>query len=613
MIAAVITTIVVGVMAAVVYVGRERLGAQGLGLAALRTVAFGALFLALFNPGRLRRAPSGPPTVLLDASLSMGASGGHWQEALDTALGLALGDGGSVGSVLRFGSRIAAFDSTLPSDGTSGLRNALEASVARGGAVFVVSDGEIQDATTLPPSLTRGVANVVLPRDTVPNAALLDVVLSRRITRDDSISVTLVIGTWGSLSASAAAVEVFAGGRRLVRRSVTLPPPPGTARRSITLPPGLLDAGTHVLRFHLDVPDDRERGDDERHRLVTVTTLPAIVVILDPADTEGRFLVNEIAEVARTTVRGFARVSSALWLDMRGLTPVTETAVRSAARQAELVLIRGRDELGVANEAAAVWHWPAASDPTTEFFAGDWYVTPVPPPSPVAGQLAAAAFDSAPPLMGIVPLVPGSAEWIGLTGRLARRGADRPLLVGRDSAGSRSLTTAGFGMWRWVLRGTAAREAYRAVIAAGIDWLLQTEAVQNDAILTTSDVTQRGMPVVFRWNDPDVPDSASVTLVRADSTIDATLRFDVAGVALLSLDPGIYRWSARGVSDAGGITVVENYSDEFHPRTVTLGASASESAFTLIVRRAREAWWVFVIATLALLFEWGWRQRRGLP
>ena len=159
----------------------------------------------------------------------------------------------------------------------------------------------------------------------------------------------------------------------------------------------------------------------------------------------------------------------------------------------------------------------------------------------------------------------------------------------------------------------AAREAYRAVIAAGIDWLLQTDAVQHDAILTTGEVTQRGVPVVFRWNDPDVPDSASVTLVRADSTIDAALRFDVGGIALLPLDPGIYRWSARGVSDVGGIFVVEDYSDEFHPRAVTLEASVSESAFTLVVRRARDAWWVFVVAVLALLFEWGWRQRRGLP
>ena len=65
MIAAVIATIVMGVIAAVVYVGRERLGAQGLGLAALRTVALGALFLALFNPGRLQRAPSGAPSVSL--------------------------------------------------------------------------------------------------------------------------------------------------------------------------------------------------------------------------------------------------------------------------------------------------------------------------------------------------------------------------------------------------------------------------------------------------------------------------------------------------------------------------------------------------------------------
>ncbi len=612
MIAAIVATVASAVVAGVVYLGRERLGPEGLALAALRTVAFGALFLVLFNPGWLRRAAPGAPTVLLDASLSMAAGGGHWQEALDTARTLARGQGGPAGTIFRFGSGLAVFDSTTPSYGTSRLRDALEASVARGGAVYVVSDGEIPDVATLPPSLAHRVNAVVLPRDTVPNAALLDVVMSRRVPRADSIAVTLVIGTWGDVD-TAAAIEVFVGERRLLRRRLALPPAPGTARRSVTLPPGVLATGSHVLRFHLDVANDGESGDNERHRPITVTTQPAIVVIVDPADTEGRFLVNEMAEVARTSVRGFARVSSGLWIDMGSFSPVGEAAVRAAARAAALLVIRGRDALGLADGAAAVWYWPAASDPTTEFFEGDWYVTPTPPASPVAGRLAAAALDSVPPLTGIVRLVPGDGEWIGLTGRLARRGADRPLLVGRDSAGSRTLTTAGFGLWRWVLRGTAARETYRTFIAVGTDWLLQSEAVRHDAVLTADDVTQRGVPVAFRWHDDEVPDSAVVTLAGADSTFATVLHFDARGVALVLLDPGTYRWTARGVRGAGGVTVVEGYSDEFHLRRVTLVASLSESAFQLIVRRAREMWWLYLLAMAALLLEWGWRQRRGLP
>ena len=174
MIGAVLATIAVGFLAGFVYVGRERLGIRGLGLAALRTLGLGALFFALFNPGRFMTAPQGPPIVLLDASLSMGASGGRWQQALDTARTLARGDGGAEGggTILRFGAGLAAFDSSTPDHGTSLLRDALAASVARGGAVIVVSDGEIQDGATLPQSLAHGVGAVVLPRDTVPNAAL---------------------------------------------------------------------------------------------------------------------------------------------------------------------------------------------------------------------------------------------------------------------------------------------------------------------------------------------------------------------------------------------------------------------------------------------------------
>ena len=614
MVGVVLATLFVAVLAGTVYLRRERLGVQGAGLAALRTVALGALFLALFNPGRLSRVTGGTPMVLLDASLSMGATGGQWQAALDTARALSR-NGGEAGTILRFGSGISPFDTLAPSDGASRLRDALEATVGRAGPVFVVSDGEIQDGAVLPPSLTHGVTAVILPRDTVANVALLDVAVGRRVQQDDSIKVGLVIGTWGPVDTAGASVEIFAGERRLLRRRLALPPPPGTARRTVTIPPGALSPGTHVLRVRLVTGDDAEPRDDERMRVVTVSSQPVIAVIVDPADVEGRFLMRELSEVARTTVRGFARVRDDLWLDMNTLARTDEASVRAAAAAARLVVLRGADRIGVTRTAPAVWYWPAASDPATEFFQGDWYITPRVPASPLAGRLAAAAWDSVPPLTGIVPFVAGGAEWVAVTGRRARRGVDRPVLIGRDSSGTRRLTTAGSGLWRWILRGGAARETYRTFVAAGTDWLLQAGAVQSTALLTAEPVTQRGVPVVFRWTADDIPDSTVVTLAVMDSSFTVTLRYDSRGTALVSLDPGVYRWSARagGVRNATGIAIVEEYSDEYHPREVTWVAGVGEEGFQLIVRKARDVWWLFLIAIAALLCEWGWRQRRGLP
>ncbi len=117
MVAVVIATVLAAALAGAVYLGRERLGVEGVGLAALRTVAFGALFLALFNPGRLSRISGRAPTVLVDASLSMGAAGSRWQAALDSARVLA-GSGAGGGTILRFGSRVSPFDTLAPIDGT---------------------------------------------------------------------------------------------------------------------------------------------------------------------------------------------------------------------------------------------------------------------------------------------------------------------------------------------------------------------------------------------------------------------------------------------------------------------------------------------------------------
>lgn len=591
-----------------VYLWAERLGTVGAGMAALRAAALTALVLLLVNPARIQRVRGGPPTVLLDASLSMGTAGGHWQQARDRALALA----GAPERILRFGSTVSLFDTTPPVAGVTRLAEALRAAVARSGPVIVVTDGVVDDAGILPPALTRGVKTVLFPRDTVPDAALIDLAIEVQVQRGDSVPGTFLVSTTGPLRATSGRFEILAGDRRLLVNNLTLPPAPGMARRTFLLPAGLLSAGVHVLTFRLTVSGDGEPGDDVRQRVLTVTEQSHVVVLVNPPDWEGRFLVSTLAEVAHTTVRGFARVRPERWVDMRTLVPVSPAEIRSAVRAAALVVGRGDVVPELAGWQGPLWLWPAGTEAAAQTMPGDWYVTPQTPSSPVGGRLAAAEWDSVAPVEDLVPMVLAPNDWVGLHAKLGRRGADRPVLVGRDSAGTRTLRTAGDGLWRWDLKGGAAREAYRAFIAGGVDWLLGADAIRRSSSLMASPSVPRGEPISFRWTRTPVPDSLVVRLSGPDSSFAPVLRFDAEGVALVSVPPGTYRWAAPGVPGAVGLAVVEPYSDEFRQRPVTF-QSAGEESFSIVELRPRDRWWLFILAVVAFLGEWAWRLRRGLP
>ena len=604
----------VALMAGIVYLVRERLGLTGVGLTILRTIGLTVLVLLLVNPGRTERAEGGAPIVLLDASLSMASAGGNWAFALDTARTIA----GNVGTILRFGERVEPFDTAVAAGGASRLAPALRTARAMGGQTFVVTDGELDDFGSIAPSLLRHVNFVVVPRDSVFNTALLNVDLPENVQRDDSIRVSLSIGTWGAnVTADTARIEVLVGDRIVFVDHFGLPSSAGVATRRIVLPPGALPSGRHVLRFRLTVDDDAEPGDDERLRVLNVTRQPAIVILVSPADWEGKFLVTELSSIARTSVRGYGLVRQGRWIDMRTLAPVTDESVRRAARQAGLLVIRaGRSvEQRVGRQGRPVWRWPAASDTLVEMFPGDWYVNSTTQPSPLAGRLARLEWDSLPPLTGIVPMTPGETAWVVMSARQARRGAERPVLVGSDSGGVRVLTMAGAGAWRWVFRGGASREAYRTLLAAGTDWLLGSDVLRRAQTLTSTGVVPRGNPVMFRWTTDSVPDSVSVVLRRDNDTTvtNAVLRFDHEGTALVPLPPGVYQWVASVQGQTRGLSIVEAYSDEFHIRDVARPPAATGAGMTLIERFARENLWLFALVVVALSGEWAWRYRRGLP
>jgi hypothetical protein len=595
------------VVASLVYVARERLGPRGMGLALLRTLAFAALIGLLVNATRLSRAARGPATVLLDASLSLAAAGGRWSAAADTARVLA----GERGTMIRFGAEPTAFEGGEPDAGRSLVVPALRAAAARGGPVYLVTDGELEDGGTVPEALLAGVTPVVVPRHPVPDAAIRDAGVPRAIGADDSLEIHVEIVTGGGLADSAATLEVSEGGRTLARRSVPLPPSPGAGRRTVTLPTGALGPGTHVLDVRLVTPGDGEPRNDVRRRVVTVGAVPEVVVVASPPDWESRFLARELADVTGSAVRAFAAVTPGRWVDMRSGRAITEARVAQAVRGAELV-IRTGDGTGdpwVARTVPASWTWPSSDDALE----GDWYPEAPLPASPLAARLGGVAWDSVPPVAAVQPLAPPPDAWIALSARLARRGAERPLLLGRDTAGTRMLTTAGHGLWRWALRGGAPREAYRSLLAAGVDWLLTPGRAGGAARMRATEVVPRGVPVTFRWQGDTLPAApVPVTLTSGDGTRTVELAFDAQGEARQALEPGVYRWRATEVAGAAGLVVVEEYSDEFVARPVAVPAGVTWESSRRRVG-ARENWWMFALALGALVVEWAWRVRRGLP
>ncbi len=590
------------VVATWVYVVRERLKATGVGLSLLRTVALAATAGLLVNATARRVMTAGPHTVALDASLSMQASATAWSQALDTAVALA----GARGRLVRFGDVVTPFDSSPPTAGRSTVGDVLRLATARGGPAVIVTDGELDDFALQPEELRERAEIVLLPRAPGPGLALTDAAVPARVLAADSLPITIEVTAWGGLGDSTAALVITTGQRQLARRVVALPPGGGRVRRTVTLPPNLLPLGTHPLALTLSAAGDPESRDNTRLRIVTVSTVPAVVLVASPPDWEARFLSRELRDIAPGGVVAFGEVAPGRWIDMGSQKVVPAARVRDAARAAGAVVSRG--QTGGVTSGRAVWRWAggSAGAPT----ASDWYVASDPPASPLLGRLAGIAWDSLAPLGG-VPTTTAPGGLAVLTARVGRRGPARPVLVAREDSGRRELVTLADGLWRWAFRGGASREAYRAVLAAGVEWLLTTRSGRGASLMAAA-VVPRDVPVTFRWiGDSAPPEPVPVELTGPDSTFTTALAFDASGQAALRLPVGVYRWRAPHAR-ASGVVAVERYSDEFVPRAV-VPARAAEVRVAGSPVGLRDMWWVFLVAMLAFLGEWAWRTRRGLP
>jgi hypothetical protein len=590
----------------------------------LRGTALGALIFLLWNPGSSRVLPAdAPPIVLLDASLSMhaGADGAQrWQAAVDSARAAAR----PRGLLWRFGAGVAAFDSSPPDAGASRLGAALEAAAARGSEVVVVTDGELMDVPTLAADLIQRPRVVILPRTGARDAFVQSIEGPTRVSAVDTVRLVIRYGSAGATTArppnESTVLTASVAGREIASRRVTLPDS-GVLSTELVFPAARAStrAGWIAVEVGLRGAADGEPRDDARLHLMEVSPQPHAVVLATPPSWDSRFFASVLSEVAGVPLRVFVdpggAATSRAWRDARTLAAVSSSEVSRALQVSRLAVLAGDERRWRSiDPAGPSIRWPM----TGPVSAGDWYVDP-PPASPIAGRLGGIDWSALPPATGVVDVRPDSGALVALTARLARRGSPRPgILLHERGAGHRSVTILVNGLWRWQFRGGAEAEAFRALVAALADWLLGGDGSgsrRGERFVPVARTVQNGLPIAWRWVGADTP---GVVAIRLGSDGDEravvdTLVFGASGHAESSLPPGVYQYSAVAGGHEAGVVAVETYSDEWRPAPVTLSPQPGREAGRMVTVGARDRWWLFALAIMALVCEWVWRRRQGLP
>jgi hypothetical protein len=599
MLTSVVVVLVALALSAFTYLGLERVGQRAWVPLICRAVAWAALGLLLVNLSCSVRGVPPRPLILLDASFSLGAPGGKWAEARDSA--------GRWGEVRSFGDERLGAD-TAPTRGRSLLAPALIGAAASGRPVIVVTDGEIEDTREIPPDILSRSGVRIFARDRRPDLAITRVAGPHRISAGDSIPLDVLVQSVGQETPDTVTVRVTAGSTRLARHIVRLTGQAG-GRARILVPSARLSAGDHVLQIALGQSRDAEPRTDSRLHIVTVTPTPGVVFLAGPADWDSRFLYRTLREVSQLPVRGFLRLDGSRWRSMTDLRPVSTEEVRRAARRADLLVLKGGvDQMAQGSSARGIWSWPSGESGETQI-PGDWYLT-AGDAAPLASAFLGQPVDSFPPAIQLAPTNPAPGSWVALSAQLGRRGPLRPAVFGRQEGRLRSVTVVADGLWRWAFRGGSSEQTYRSWVAATASWLLGGVDPAQGRARPVQPVVPNGRPVVFQWIGAGPTEPLSVTWTGSLGPQSDTLHFDGSGRATVWLAPGQYRYRLSG--GAAGTVAVEQYSDEFIPGRISLTPHEPRTERPSGRSSAREWLWLFGLCVLALSGEWLARRRLGL-
>jgi hypothetical protein len=126
----------------------------------------------------------------------------------------------------------------------------------------------------------------------------------------------------------------------------------------------------------------------------------------------------------------------------------------------------------------------------------------------------------------------------------------------------------GDGFWRWAFRGGSSEQGYRSLVAATVSWLLGAADSTGAKAKPVRTVVANARPLVFEWSGTGGPQPLAVQFSDSAGQRSDTLRFDGSGHAEVRLPVGTYHYRLEGSGE--GTVAVEQYSDEWLPRTVAL-------------------------------------------
>jgi hypothetical protein len=615
-------------------------------LAALRAATIALLLLLVFDPelpGATRMGPA--DVVIIDVSLSMRLRGDGatlWETAVSQARRSGATEATTFGDVTRT-IPLDSLAAMTPSATQSRLLPAVQA-VAEAGRrrVTVITDGAIEDADEVArwlPRLGIDVEMQLVPGD-APNRGLVRIDAPSFVAAGDPVSIQFDLRASGTASGPVTVVA-REGSTELARTVVETPAIGRVSTGSLDFTARAAPPGGYARYDIVIEADDATADDDTRSIYVNVTDDPAGAVLVSfRPDWEPRFLLPVLERSLGVPVRGYLR-SGTRWMTLGTGMGVGDSAddatVERAVRRAEMLVLHGF------GPAAPAWAREAAESSrrllvlpvgdgvipglplsSTSPLAGDWYLSPDVPASPVARLFAGIDVSDVPPLQTL--RTPGRVEgaWAPAVASRGRRGASQPVALGGTTDGRRWVVALAQGYWRWAFWSEDARDVYERLWSALGGWVLgDVVATGPDAVAPVSRTIARdAQPAWVAYGM--APDSLRVML--SDSTGAATADTLVLGNAAdtlrsRALPPGrytydVFAWDGDAAVSGTGEITVESYSPEFtRPPVEASGIDGAPGALRDAARDTRPLHatvWPYAVLLVLLSLEWVLRRKWGL-
>jgi hypothetical protein len=567
---------------------------------AIRALALTLAFaLALDAPRGLARGAA--PLVVFDASASWRRAhpDSVWQAALSRARAAA-----GIDTLWLAGDSLRpAGNAVFPDDNASHIEPAVDRALGSGRALFVVTDGDIDDPHVLDRLLTG--SRIDVPQaPSLPDAAIVAIEAPRSAVAGDTIEIAVRLIAGGA-GAPAGSLTIHVDGVLAARVPVDTFAP--FAEREARARVRIGDVREHrVIGASLNLAGDAVATNDSLAAAIEVVATPRAVFVSTSPDQDSRFALEVLRGTLSIAVRAYYRVAPGTWRQEPGFTPATEGAVREALATAPIAILHGDTALFGAPRAVTAGGL-ALLVPAPPGSTDEWYAV-APPVSPLSSSLAGIPWDSLAPVSLSSPV---RGDWTALAARRPRTQRDERALVAGTDRPRRTIVVGGSGYWRWRFRGGVSADAYTALFGGVFDWLA-AGGDDRRAVVPATAWSRAGEPI--QWRRGARRDSLVTVMLRAEGGGRAdSVKLRFPGEASTAESPPLAQGAYDVTMPGGRAQIVVGPSREWLPRRASVSSgSVGSTRIAGQAPRLRDAWWAYIVVAAALCTEWLLRRRAGL-